>query len=808
MIMRKTGFYLAILAFMLFLGNWLNGKVGYPSFSLIQVRRDELIELHSDLIISQSITPEERYLHSLRIPVFVEGSKSIPQFTVRLCIIKASIPPREIKCENVIVSYDGNITELVLAFPSQDDSFQEGYYLTVESDVPKGVVFLYASSFDAYSKGKLTINSREQPGDLSFSAIVRPPFLYLTRYSKELGTRLLYMFAFFFITALCGFGVLSVMKIKLFADEFSVRMSLYNSVGMAASIVVIYILGLFKFPVTENLIWGMGLLLLGISFIIVGVRFFAQRKDVKSYKVSLRHKLNHYDVVFFSIFLFSMIIRASQIRDLQVPNWTDGLYHYNLLDKIHSESAIPVEQIYHIGFHLYAFFLQSILKTWSPEFMLILGQWLSVSAGMGFYFLASKLIKSRIALLLCLSFYWFLAPFPSYLISWGRYPLLLGLTLLPATIAVGIDWLKSMTWDYLILVSILVTSLFITHYSVLIIWIIFVLSFLALGEIEEHSGFSLVFRKKFLVQYLLITIVLGLFLVPKLKTLAEHNQCKDGITNILMCLKQSVSPFVFYDYKSATMFGESSPPSIFEKIVTPIFNTDTNYFLNLTLDLGGKIIWVGGVTGLFFCYQENVRHLYVMIGWVLSLFLISSIQIAYLGVALPDMTNLIIFMSIPLTILSGFPLQYFFTSGKITVIEKKIALGGLLLLILIGAYGMIGIVNPATALFSMDDNPAMEWIIKNTEPDDVILINSFSWEDFYVPSDGGGWITKLTDRKTIYPTTSKKFLNIDNFIKKQKIDYVYVGQGYGDLNRIVFAREKFLLVYKFDEIKIYKVVSP
>ena len=126
-------------------------------------------------------------------------------------------------------------------------------------------------------------------------------------------------------------------------------------------------------------------------------------------------------------------------------------------------------------------------------------------------------------------------------------------------------------------------------------------------------------------------------------------------------------------------------------------------------------------------FRTNRKLFYGIISCSAFLILFSVVQILLMNVAVPDITNIIISFSIPLTLLCGFALHYFLQANKYAGRLRIISLSGLTGLILLGAYGSIGAVNPVTTLFNKEDQEAITWINQNTSVNDKFLINSFYW---------------------------------------------------------------------------------
>lgn len=130
----------------------------------------------------------------------------------------------------------------------------------------------------------------------------------------------------------------------------------------------------------------------------------------------------------------------------------------------------------------------------------------------------------------------------------------------------------------------------------------------------------------------------------------------------------------------------------------------------------------------------------------------------------------------------------------------------LVLVVMAGSYSQWGVVNPISVLFAKRDAQAMQWVRENTPPQATILVNSFVWGKTYWPADGGGWVKALTGRQVVYPRSQEQIASIDALIAAQKIQFVYLGQGYGELSQRHFLENPaYRRVYNTQGVSIFAV---
>jgi hypothetical protein len=375
-------------------------------------------------------------------------------------------------------------------------------------------------------------------------------------------------------------------------------------------------------------------------------------------------------------------------------------------------------------------------------------------AGLAFYLVARKLLRMPYSLF-TLGIYWFWAPFPAYLINWARYPYLQSLVLLPVAVQIYRDHSLNRRSRYILLTWLLI-GLGLTYYGTVVIFIAFVIMDLIVSiSTQRHPE-----------------------IFPKMRGLALAT-----LPILVILLIRLYHAFEF------GIYGQDSTVSLLE---------DGIQALNISLTHGGWLLWGLGIPGLCMALIFRFERFLLMAGWFLVLLTINLLQ-AMLNVTVSSLANTIIFLSIPLTLLAGLAFKCLWV---ITMQRIRLSLYLVILLMAVsGAYNISGIVQSSTTLFLTADRSAMDWITHNTPADSVYLINSFWWGDDRAPSDGGGWLTTITKRKSVLYVPE----NFERSIENEDIDFVYTGRGYGDLHSELLANdERFSLAYDKDGIKIFK----
>jgi hypothetical protein len=782
----------------------------HPSFSILQTKKDFAIELDKGDSIIQSFVSTEANLSSIRLQVDVKGRTDIPQAPVSLCLMEAE-SSIEIACDNMLLPGKSDVEEIYFSFPIQPDSLGKPYQISIKTNAPPGVVLLLSSGNDGYPNGNLYINGEEMPGDLAFNGYFRPGLLTLIRLLINSRHRLLLLIEFLGLFFICGYLILNLLSINPIPRTFSQCLILSSCAGMAFPPVLLYALEVLDVRLTRIIIVYILLCLVGLFFLAHIIRLLRGRGR----PISTNRLQNNAGVVReFSELTFDNVL---QVNQLFVPNWTDGLAHQNAIDGLFANGVIPPGQIYHFGYHLTVFFAESLVDSASPEATLIFGQWLSVATGMSFYALAQKVLGAKGLPLICLAFYWFLSPFPSYLVAWGRYPFLMGMALLPAAILFGMEWVTTRKSGSFLLSVLSALSLLVVHASVFAIWSISLTSLLIFRLLDNRSEFSneklrrhSIYRIAAQIGFLILLIVL--LILPKVRTIVAFSEtCYEGYTSLGLCFSRIGNLSQIFGVPRANSHGllaatYGNPEKNIDQFREIVTNPDTKYQLGLTFRHGGGILWLCGVVGLAYIFRTKRKMFYRISLWFILIIAVSFLQMMLFDIAVPSPTNIIIFLSVPITLLSGAALQFLSFAPNDSMHFRNINLAAILGLVLVSAYDSIAVVNPATTFFNQKDGEAMTWIRQNTEINDLILINSFYWGNWRLPSDGGGWIRSLTGRNTVFASSQQEFADIQRLINSNNIRYIYLGDGYGELQPSAFGSSKYELVYHKNGVYIFMVL--
>ncbi len=639
--------------------------------------------------------------------------------------------------------------ELEFSFLPQPDSQDERYRLTISSDLRSTAIF--TSLFNPYPEGDALINGIPQPFDLTFRTYSRPPLIaWIIDFVQVDGERFLELI--FVGVALLLPGVLLCLLLKLHVYDAIQWIALAAGIGLAIPPLLFPILNCLSLPInTVSLLSSV--IVLAIATVIQRLKIASKRTHIEPPQYEKREVL-----LLGLMFFLAAVTRVVQIHSLYVPSWVDGIVHQEFMARIMERQYMPIDSIYPKGFHATVIYW-SLLSGWAlPESTLLIGQWLSLISGLTFYIFSRHYLKTPYALFsVCL--YWFWSSFPSYLFNWGRYPFLQGLVLLPIAINLLQESILSSSRVYRVLFVIVTAAIGLTYYGTFLILIAYIL--VVLFDLLSSRGIKCAWNK---ISWLLV------YSYPLLLLLGWR----------------------LFRSLAFGVHGQDSITSSFE---------DIRRVFEVSLLNGGWLPWILGYLGLIFMYTRVQVKFYFLVNWLFILLVFQIIQMS-LGITISSSANIIIFLSIPLSLLGGLAIkQFLLCSGFRRQIGYFV---GLIILAVGGTYNLSGNLEPSLVLFQKADFKAMRWIEENTPNSSVFTINSFLWGGDVAPSDGGGWIPFLANRSIF---TKEPLTNSINSLCVQN-HYVYVGNAYGDLEEDMRNNlQNYVLIYNSDGIRIYRYIN-
>lgn len=402
------------------------------------------------------------------------------------------------------------------------------------------------------------------------------------------------------------------------------------------------------------------------------------------------------------LLLLVTLWRFYQVRQLALPAWVDSVHHTLLVRILLEQWWLPntwgpylpdTPFYYHFGFHASAALLAWLTGMTGLELgnaVLIAGQLWQVLLVLAIYLLARALLHEHEPAFIAMLLVSFVAEMPAFYVSWGRYPLLAGATLLILAMAA----VTAHRWRWL---TMLIALTAITHHYILLLLIIF--------------------------------LVVSWLLTPGQRIPLF---CSGTAAAIL------VSPWLWRVWRLGQHWAgvetrvddDSRVASYLLTLLGPL----PNYSLLLIAFIG------------YFLIVRHMRHGSTPWRAWLPLGVWTVLLVAFLGPwelqpFRADHAALLLFLPAVL-----------FASAALSQIRQSLYRWALILLLLLwGMWATRNIVHPATILASADDVAALRWLAVHTAPDARFLVDVAPWFGLWRGVDGGWWITPLTGRPTVLP---------------------------------------------------------
>ena len=525
------------------------------------------------------------------------------------------------------------------------------------------------------------------------------------------------------------------------------------SIGLSFVILLVSGLSLFGIPLTKNNLS----IALFISFGLLIIQLLKKKGDSKIMLSLSRHYNPIESLLPIILFFVLLLLRLIQIRDVFVPSWYSGLIHTSLLKEFANASAIPFNNVYPVGFPAIALIVYLYWDLTFSQAILLSSQWLSAVCGISFYIFARRYVHNAYASGLSFAAFSFMLLFPSALISWGRYPYLLGLTLMLPAILKSQDWINDSRKSSSVASFVLVISLGLTHYGSLLCWFMFNLVYLINKTyfMRDLRLKALEIQKAAFFRFFLLVFSISIVIFFKMLDPSSHNFITSNI------LSQPFDP----------------DPGFGTQYIFRRFRLHDYFFI---------LIWIFWI---FWSVVWNKKLLYLTLFWPLAIWILTWIQYQFFGNSISTYANLFIFFSIPLSISLGLFGQQFLlwliklNSSNAQFLSRhqiKSRLSILLIIaIIVCVFSSPLSIDQNTALFTDEDLVTMRWISDHTMNNSGFLIRNIRWNNnILLPSDGGGWITYLTGRRTIIPQTGELY-DVCDFAMDHGVNYIYFGRQRG-----------------------------
>ncbi len=587
----------------------------------------------------------------------------------------------------------------------------------------------------------------------------------------------------------------------------------------------------------------LNLLLFSIVGLLVLIRIFLNRRPLN---LAYLRRSAGWLILFGIVAGLTIFTRLSHIRNLVLPLWVDSVSHTMLvrvflIQGAWSETLAPflpsVRFTYHWGYHAITAWLAWLLGWTEPlsvaQLVLQFGQVLNALTVLMLYAAGRVLFNSRRAGLLAAVLATLISWYPAYYVTWGRYTQLTGMLVLPIFGIALWQLRRRPSWG---------------------IWFAVVL--LGAGLLLIHV------RVAFYALTLAITLTIWPFVRRDWRTLGRWISAGIGVVLLslpwLLVLIEKTSP-------QQILGAESLIPSKIKQ-TTELYNSfpwgplwvshNAELIALATGGISGLLgwgympLWKKVASGVWLCLLISLlvwsvrrhylrrtrfsltiiwRGLSLLLGWcVLTIFILSFDRFNTVGggMWMWAISGIIAFF-MPLSLAGGGLLAW--ASGQLTPHRwVRLTTASLILFVSVwGAIAMINIVESVTIIAKPADVQAMVWIRENTPPDAYFAINVRSWFDrTYVGTDGGYWISTLTDRRSIVPPTIgapnnpqqldalkqwRQTCSLNNpaartTLRTAGVTHIYIGERGGHLcPEYLYNRPFVKLIYKDRWVNIFEL---
>lgn len=597
-------------------------------------------------------------------------------------------------------------------------------YILLQSDARDGSLLLWGNSTNTLAGSQLYRNGSPVDGMVSFSIYQKiDPSLAAGWLPKILQK-------FMLLSGITlGAWLLGGLLLFLLGTGGTLsgiyRFALQLSVGAAVPGIFCYAINLAGLPVSRGSFVGF-VFVLGVLGVLRGSGSDWKRQAVLSdLKVWLAGWRSRAGILLLYAFLFvlALLFAALQLSLMEMPPGSDAVFHYRLIADLRETARIPYDLNYPAGFHASVYLVSLLLPGELQSTMLLVGMWASVLAGFTFSLLLKRYDPDRFQPALLAALIWFLLPFPTYLINWGRYPVLWGMALFPAAVwSMKAAFQKKLSPVIAILLCVAVAC---AHYGTLIACITWLAVDVWKYLRSTPSFHRIALKGSVLRKVLFFMLPLVLLLSYRLVVMAQSG-------DLLKILAQSAQER--------------------EK-------EDIVHLLWLTFQNGGGLVWMLAIlSGVFLPREAWAADLLL---WMGGMLLFYGVQLLFLGAPISSLSNILLLFSILIVILAAHGLKAGFLALKSFVSLARPSLprfypafAGMLVLsffILAGFVNTLDRLNPLSGFFSVQDRTALEWMEREIPQNTVILVPVRKIGGIIRPTDGSAWAqTFLSARVTPY----------------------------------------------------------
>lgn len=644
--------------------------------------------------------------------------------------------------------------------------------------IQRGYLSVWSSAEDDYPDGALIVEGQPVGRDLVFRTFYDPDASML--WQALLDALHQYLYAIPFVVIIIGSpGLIFLLASgELAGQDLAVRFAWASGMGLSAlSAGAFLLMWLDAMTNTLALYFLSAVIVAGLGWL------YLRRKKSPTQGAPAIRQLESTSVALFLLAATALGVALLQIRDVRAPLWVDSPVHASYIASLVEQAQMPLDRFYHLGYHGIVALVVRAANISIPEAMLLIGQLLIVQTGLSVFLLSRRLSGSALAGLASAVAVWFLSPTPAYFVTWGRYPLLLGCTLLPIAMLCAMNVIDLERLDA---------------------WKLFLagLTFIGLAFAQVrlsvfYFAFVIVYAANFLGQHRHAPSAKRL-----LNRIAFFTGCGIGLAVLWM-----VALLAHGSSLQSIIDANAGAPLIDLSVAVQVISSHH----------GIELMGLATLALLFGLLRRQILATTVS-SWYIGVCLLSVISQSTGGRPYFEPSLVVLMVFLPATLVVGDLAQGLSTNLANAFRPRRISATAvsILLISMVGLAGikdMLALVNPATILFFDADQNAMQWIDEHLPANAKFLINSYAWFDStYVPADGGNWIPFETGRAVDFISTdtlssARNTTEIARWMIERKITFVYLGRRAGILSQSDFTLhpEHFTLIYDRDGVQIFQM---
>lgn len=501
-----------------------------------------------------------------------------------------------------------------------------------------------------------------------------------------------------------------------------------------------------------------------------------------------------------------LLVGAYKVRVKVVGAGSDTYHHSLFAQMIMDRGSIPVDYqpytdqvisfTYHFGFHVVTAVLGWFSGIAGYRMVLIMTVFLIALSALAVAFLAEMITGSRWGGVTAGIVTGVLGVFPTFMLTWGRYPQVAGLIFLAVFLALlKIDQESPTDWRRSVILGILGAGLGATHYRIALITMlgaITLLAAMAAGGVIRGSSL----RRRFAGLLLIPAAALALFL--------------PWILHVVISLRQG------YHVPATTVEGA-------------FYNLDRigNYAIHYPTNI--PLFFLCGIAAVWGLLRKDWSVIWLL-AWVGTGFLIVLSRVS--GVFM-DLVSFVISLYIPVSVAAGWLAARLDAhaarlSAPVRVVILLAGLGATLLAV----PKFARTVTAGGYYVTPDDLPALQWVRENTPQDALFMVNLFHFafsEEQIIATDAGYWLPLLTGRKTVslpMPFLSERFRSPEGIdalkkldalkgklcsaeaaalLEEQQVSYVFIGSAGGRISPQELQKcPSFSQEFQFNETYVFR----